>query len=157
MFFRHHTDKLIYPLFLAAMLMIISYRPKYHLQPDMPEAFFSPSVSASSQKRAQEAKIASAYWQSAQMNIQWKFSHGHPLPTDVPTEFAVDTKTLGLGAADQATRLFYWRRLQEVWSMPESWKKQYAWDWSWVGDPLTSGAQWMQDTWNRWFEMHGPR
>jgi hypothetical protein len=156
MFSRKKTDKLIYPLFLAALLMFVSYRPKYHLREDMPDDFFSPSTSDSPQKRAQQEKIASAYWESAQMNIQWKFTHGHPLPADVPAEFSIDARTLGPGASDPLARLLYWRRLEEVWSRPETWKKQYEWDWSWVHDPLTSASDWMRDNWNRWFAMHGP-
>lgn len=157
MFFRHHTDKLIYPLAAAALLMFVSYRPEYHLNPEMPKGFFRSSDFDSPQKQAQEKKIAAAYWDSAQMNIQWKFTHGHPLPADVAAEFNIDAKKFGPGASDPATRLLYWRRLQEVWAMPEAWKKQYEWDWSWVSDPLASGAEWMRDSWNRWFSMHGPR
>jgi hypothetical protein len=157
MFLRHHTDKLIYPLVFALVLMIASYRPKYHLRTEMPSGFFAASTSESAQKRNLEKKIAWAYWESAQMNVQWKYAYGRPLPPDAPAEFSIDAKALGPGAADPALRALYWRRLQQVWPLPETWKKDYGWDWSWVGDPLASGTQWMRDSWDRWFSMHGPR
>jgi hypothetical protein len=157
MFSRHHSDKLIYPLLVAALLMAISYRPKYHLQPDMPGEFYTASSSDSPQKRDEQKKIALAYWQAAQMNIQWKFAYGHPLPNDVPAEFSVGGNALGRAASDPAVRSLYWRRLQQVWFVPEAWKKQYEWDWSWASDPMTAGAEWLRDSFDRWFAMHGPR
>ena len=158
MFSHRHSDKLIYPLLAMVILMIISYRPKYHLRPEMPDAFFSSSPSAvSAQKPIQQKQIASAYWRSALMNVQWRFAYGHPLPSEVPAEFNIDQRSLGTGAADPSVRGFYWRRLQEIWFRPEIWKKQYEWDWSWISDPIASAGQWMQDTWNRWFAIHGPR
>ena len=41
MFFRHSTDKLIYPLIVLVILVAISYRPAYRLRPDMPQGFFA--------------------------------------------------------------------------------------------------------------------
>lgn len=157
MFLRHHTDKLIYPIAAAVLIAFLCYRPTYHLSPNMPDGFFLPSDSNSPQKLAQQKKIASAYWDAAQMNIQWKFTHGHPLPAEIPAEFAIEARSLGPSASDPVVRLLYWRRLQEVWPLPQTWKKQYEWDWSWASDPLASAAEWMRDSWNRWFAMHGPR
>src|SRR5437667_12735090 len=157
MFVRHQSDKLMYPLLAAVLLMIASYRPKYHLRSDMPAGFFSASASDSSPKRGLEKKIAWAYWEAAHMNVQWKYPYGHPLPPDVPAEFSIDAQALGPSASDPATRTLYWRRLQQVWYLPETWKKDYGWDWSWVSDPIASAAQGMKDSWDRWFAMHGPR
>ena len=157
MFTHRHSDKLIYPLLVAVVLMVISYRPKYHLQLDMPGGFFTASPSDSAQKRDEQRKIARAYWQSAQMEIQWKFAYGHPLPNDVPAEFTINGNGLGLAASDPTLRALYWRRLQQVWFLPEAWKKQYEWDWSWVSDPITAGAEGLRDSWDRWFTMHEPR
>ena len=156
MFFRHHTDKLLYPLLLAVILMVISYRPTYHLRPDMPPGFFI-SSSDSVQKRSEQNKIALAYWQAARANIQYRYTYGHSLPPDAPPEFSIDPKSFGARASDTLTRALYWQRLQQVWYLPETWTKDYGWDWSWVSDPITSAAEWMRDTWNRWFAMHGPK
>jgi len=56
MFFRHHTDKLIYPLLVVVLLMVVSYRPTYHLRREMPDSFFTSSASDSTQKRALDKK-----------------------------------------------------------------------------------------------------
>ena len=145
MFFRHHLDKVIYPLIALALLAIISYRPKYHLRPDMPAGFFSPTDSTPSQKRGVEQRIAAAYWESAQMDVQWKYPYSHPLPPEPPPEFRIDAPALGPAASDPTTRELYWHRLQQVWYAPETWTKEYGWDWSWVSDPLADAGQWIRN------------
>jgi hypothetical protein len=171
MFRRHRSDKLLYPLLIAFILIIISYRTSYRLRPEMPAVFYSESAPYSSQPRIDlkrsktpnlpnrelQREIAMAYWRVAQTNVQYKFSYGHPLPGDIPAEFSIAPGALGPNASDPAIRLFYWRRLQEVWFLPEIWNKNHEWDWSWVGDPISSGAQWIKDFVDRWFAMHGPR
>ena len=146
MFFRHSYDKLIYPLLAIVALTAVSFRPKYHLRGDMPPDFF-PTMAANSspQKRSLDQKIAWAYWESAQMNIQWKYPHGQTLPPDPPPEFRVDAKALGSSADDPATRQLFWRRLQQVWYSPETWQKQYEWSLDWASDPISSGAEWLKD------------
>lgn len=149
MFFRHSYDKLIYPLVLLAGLAAISYRPRYHLRGDMPPEFFPTSASTTAAKRSLDQKIAWAYWESAQMDIQWKYPHGKTLPADPPPEFRVDARALGPNAADPVTRQLYWRRLQDIWYVPETWQKQYEWDWDWASDPLSSAGQSLRDAANK--------
>ena len=146
MFFRHSFDKLIYPVVALALLAAVSYRPKYHLRPDMPPEFFRPAASSSTKgKPSLDQKIAWAYWESALMNIQWKYPHGKTLPPDPPYEFRIDAQALGPLAADPTTRQVYWHRLQDVWYTPETWQKQYEWDWNWASDPLMSAGQWLRE------------
>jgi len=146
MFFRHSYDKLVYPLILVAAVIAFSYRPKYHLRGEMPSEFFPATAAAkSSAQRSLDQEIAWAYWESAQMDIQWKYPHGQTLPVDPPPEFRVDAKALGPSASDPATRQLYWRRLQKVWYTPETWQKQYQWDMNWASDPLTSAGEWLRD------------
>ena len=145
MFFRHSSDKLIYPFAALFILIFISYRPAYRLTPDMPQDFFAADAPCGP-RRPIEQKIACAYWDSAQMNIQWKYPHGHPLPIDVPPEFGIDAPALGAEASAAATRALYWHRLQQIWNLPEAWKETYEWSWGWASDPLNSGAQWLRDT-----------
>jgi hypothetical protein len=152
MFFRHSVDKLIYPLVLVGALIAASYRPAYRLRPDMPQSFFQ-STAPCGPKRPIEQKIACAYWQSAQMNIQWKYSHAEPLPEKVPPEFSIDTANLGPLASLPVTRELYWLRLKGVWHSPDTWKIQYEWNWSWASDPLDSASQWLRDTMNRVFSI----
>lgn len=116
----------------------------------MPPEFLPTTATAqSAAKRSVDQKIAWAYWESAQMDIQWKYPHGKTLPVDPPAEFRIDARALGVDAADPAMRQLYWRRLQQVWYMPETWEKQYEWDWSWAGDPFTSGGQWLKEQMER--------
>ena len=148
MFFRHNADKLIYPLAALFILIFISYRPAYRLTPDMPRDFFAADAPCGP-RRPIEQKIACAYWDSAQMNIQWKYPRGHPLPFDVPPEFGIDAPALGPEASAAATRGLYWHRLQQIWYLPEAWKETYEWNWGWASDPLNSGAQWLKDMMGR--------
>jgi len=85
------------------------------------------------------------------MNIQWKYPHEHPLPEEVPPEFSIDAPALGAAASAPTTRQFYWRRLQQVWYVPETWSQKYEWNWSWASDPLNSASQWLKETANRMF------
>jgi hypothetical protein len=149
MFYRSHLDKLIYPVIALVLLVLICYRPKYHLSADMPPAFFSEANSASNQKRGLEQRIASAYWESAQMDVQWKYPYSHPLPQEPPPEFKIDAPALGTAASDPATRALYWHRLQLVWYSPEAWNKDYEWDWNWASDPLANAGQWLRDRANK--------
>ena len=153
MFFRSNSDKLVYPLIVIAVLVIISYRPKYRLRADMPAQFFSDGNASDGRSPGLEKKIAWAYWESAQMNVQWKYPYQHPLPADPPPEFKVDAQALGSSASDAATRTLYWRRLQEIWSLPDAWNKDYEWDWGWVSDPITSAGQWIHDRVDKWFVL----
>jgi hypothetical protein len=152
MFFRHSYDKLIYPFIISAVLFAISYRPAYRLHPDMPPSFFAADAPCGP-KRPIEQKIACAYWDSAQMNIQWKYPHGHPLPIDVPPEFRIDAPALGPAASAPATREFYWHHLQQIWYAPETWKKSYEWTWGWASDPLDSAGQWLKETMGKLFSV----
>lgn len=147
MFYRHSYDKLIYPLILFGLFIAVSYRPKYRLRSDMPPEFFpiTTAPAKSDAKRSLDEKIAWAYWESAQMDIQWKYPHGQTLPPDAPSEFRVDAKALGPLASDLATRNLYWRRLQQVWYTPETWQKQYQWDMNWASDPLTTAGDWLRE------------
>src|SRR5437868_15551596 len=106
MFFRHSLDKLIYPVVALVILLVISYHPAYRLRPDMPQGFFATDAPCGP-KRPVEQKIACAYWDSAQMDIQWKYPHGHPLPVDAPAEFGIDAPALGPAASSPTTRALY--------------------------------------------------
>jgi hypothetical protein len=152
MFFRHSTDKLIYPFIALVLLALISYRPAYHLRPDMPQGFFAADAPCGP-KRPVEQKIACAYWDAAQMNVQWKYPHGRPLPIDIPAEFGIDAPALGATATAPATRELYWHRLQQIWYAPETWKETYEWSWGWASDPLNSAGEWLKETMGELFSV----
>src|SRR5437762_4997361 len=113
MFYRHSADKLIFPVIGLILVMTVSYRPTHHLRTEMPAAFFSAASDLKrTEKVATEKKIAWAYWESAQMDVQWKYGYRHSLPVDPPREFRVDARALGPDASDPTVRLLYWHRLQ---------------------------------------------
>jgi hypothetical protein len=145
MFFRHSIDKLIYPLIAVVVFVFASYRPKYHLRTRMPAAFYSEAGGDGSQNQSLQRKIALAYWQSARMDVQWRYSYGHPLPSDPPPLFHVDAQLLGPIASDPATRKLYWLRLQQVWDNGEAWEKQYQFDWNWASDSIDTGGRWLRE------------
>lgn len=151
MFFRHHTDKLLIPFLLVIVLFVTSYRAKYHLRSEMPVAFFEQD--RESRKPSLDQKIAWAYWESALMNVQWKYPYSHPLPVDPPAEFQVNAKALGPTASEPATRMLYWHHLQRVWYSPETWQKDYGWDFSWLGNPIAAGADWLRNAADRLFRV----
>lgn len=152
MFFRHSTDKLLYPLLFGVVLVLLTYRPAYRLRNDMPHDFYAASEPCGP-KRPLEQKIACAYWDSAQMNIQWKYPHGHALPDDAPNEFSINAPALGPQASSPVIREMYWHHLQHVWNLPETWKQQYEWNWAWASDPVTSIGEWLRKTVNKWFTL----
>jgi len=145
MFFRHSIDKVIYAIIALVIVVLISYRPAYRLRSDMPQGFYA-TAEPCGPKRPVEQKIACAYWDSARMNIQWKYPRGRPLPVDVPSEFLLDAPALGAAASSDLTRQLYWHRLQEIWYVPDTWSETYEWQWSWASDPLDSAGQWLRDT-----------
>ena len=151
MFIPRHTDKLIIPFIVVILLFASSYRAKYHLRTEMPQAFFAEDTK--SQKPSLEEKIAWAYWESALMDVQWKYPHSHVLPMDPPTEFRVDATALGPKASDAATRELYWRHLQRVWYEPDTWQKDYGWDFSWLSNPAESGGDWLRNAMDHLFRV----
>jgi len=142
MFFRHNVDKLIYPIIALIIFLVLSYRPKSHLTSKMPEAFFPGTSSTQIRPGEYDKRIAWAYWETALMNIQWKYGRNSSLPADPPPEFQVDVKAFEPATSDPELRQFYWRRLQLVWNSPDSWKDEYEWDFGWVRDPVEGFGDW---------------
>jgi hypothetical protein len=156
MFFRHSTDKFIYPLVAGLLVLFLSYRSIYRLRPEMPAVFYSSGdeTVGGQKSRSVQQEIARAYWKSARMELQWRYPFGHQLPADPPPQFHIDGRALGPEASDPLTRELYWQRLQQLWSSPLLWQKQYVWDWSWIGDPITAGAAWLRNEAANTFNVH---
>jgi hypothetical protein len=152
MFFRHHSDKIIFPIIFVTLLFASSYRGKYHLKADMPKAFFGEDLPL--KEPSLDEKIARAYWKSVQSDIQWRYPYSSTLPPDPPAEFQVDAQALGPAASDPATRLLYWHHLRQLWYSTEIWQKEYGWDFSWISDPLAAGGTWLKNTAERLFSVH---
>lgn len=155
MFYRHSFDKLIYPTLAFLILLAVSFHPKYRLRSEMPNPFFSDNANSQNQgrKTSLDKRIAWAYWESAEMNVQWQYPHGSILPADPPPEFRVEASILGPDASDPVLRLLFWHRLQQVWPLPEAWKQQYEFSFTWASDPVASASQWLKDRADRWFSI----
>ncbi|MBV9623181.1 MAG: hypothetical protein JOZ14_04295 [Acidobacteria bacterium] len=155
MFSRHRADKLIFSLIAVGLISAVSYRPKYRLRAEMPVEFFSEAGVSKAARAGVSVNetVAKAYWESAETEIQWKFPHGRVLPLRPPPEFRVQLQALGRPALEEAVRQQYWSRLRLVWNSPDTWKTEYGWNWTWIGDPLTSTSEWIRDTSERIFSL----
>src|SRR5215470_13974243 len=144
MFFRHALDKVIIAVVVLIVLVVISYHPQYRLRSEMPPGFFKPTIVSETGKRSIEERIAWGYWESALMDVQWRYSRVQPLPLEPPAEFHLNAAALGPVASDPTTRLMYWKRLQQVWLEPSTWTQHYEWNWNWAGDPLAAAGSWIR-------------
>jgi hypothetical protein len=135
------TDRVIVLLLVlvAGFVTYASTRSSFRLRVDMPPEFFGAPASSSPEKRAAEEKVARAYWYCVVTAIQRNYNFGDALPLDPPTEFMVNPNSAG-GAKDPATRLRYWRRLQQIWYLPSIWTKERRWDFRWLTEGARSGG-----------------
>jgi hypothetical protein len=143
MFFNRQTAALFFPVILLFVLLLrfalLGGTPgggRYHLRTEMPAAFFQ--VDTNSKRLSLDERIAWAYWEAAVMEVQWKYGYYHPLPPDPPAEFQIDATALGPDAADPATRMLYWHRLQRIWYLSETWQRDSEWEFGWLGNHRAS-------------------
>jgi hypothetical protein len=143
MFFNRQTAALFFPIILLFVLLLrfallggSQDKGRYHLRTEMPAAFFQ--VDTKSKKPSLDERIAWAYWETAVMEVQWKYGYYYPLPPDPPAEFQIDATALGPEAADPATRMLYWHRLRRIWYLSETWQRDSGWGFSWLGDHRAS-------------------
>ena len=153
MFIRRKGDKFVVPLLALAAIAFVSYRPRFHLRPDMPSEFLDTSSASTAAKQVAEAKIAKAYWNCVVTDIQWKYGYGFSLPHDPPPEFTVATQDLNTPAEMSATRNRYWHKLQSVWYVPSVWERHYEWDFGWMRNPITAIRQAVHDYTRRMLDV----
>lgn len=152
MFIPRKTDILALPILLGFVLVASSYQAKHHLRPEMPDGFFRPGQN--SKNPALDQRIASAYWETVVMDVQWKYGYAYPLPADPPEEFRINAQALEPEASDQAIRMLYWHRLQQIWYTPEIWDERYSWDFGWLSGPAVSVSKWMEGEAGHLFPSH---
>jgi len=135
------SDRLVIVTILVgiAALAYASFQATFRLRAEMPQGFVADSRSLPAQSRAQEEKLARAYWQSAR-SIQWRYGYGHRLPDDPPPEFLVTAQDVGTAASDIGSRARYWRQLQKMWYLPDNWEKTYTFDLPSLTRSLQSGG-----------------
>ena len=123
-------------LVAAGLFAMQSVSPIYRLRPVMPPEFVDAPNSWPAEKRAEEERLARAYWDCAVNVIQWRYGYGYRLPQDPPSDFTITS--LGEASADPVIRARYWLMLQRVWYVPDNWTKSYRWDTRWVTDWVDS-------------------
>jgi len=132
------------PIIVALFLTIVAYgasRTEYRLQPNMPCEFFDSSVLPAA-KRTSELKVASAYWDCAVKQIQWKYGYASRLPDEPPPEFSVASNEIGAAAQDANIRRHYWLQLRKVWNISSAWKTEYQWSSISFRQSLRSIGEW---------------
>ena len=125
------TKKTVTLMFITAVLGLVAYasfQPTLRLKSYMPKDFTDDSKSWPPPRRAQEERIARAYWQCAINSVQWNYGFGHRLPDDPPADFLITAREVGTAATDTGSRIRYWRNLQRVWYVPTNWEKVYGFD-----------------------------
>ena len=134
--YNRAIDKILILLIPTALFMYASNRNVLRLRAVMPLQFIDASVSP--RQRASEERIAYEYWNCALKFVQWKYTYGSPLPAEPPEDFRIDDRSVdrpGAGAGP-ASRLRYWRRLQQLWLSPDSWTASREWSTGWLTEPI---------------------
>jgi len=139
-----HFDKIFILLLAAGLFVYASISPTFRLRGEIPPQFVETTKPSADQQAVE--RTARAYWDCAVIQIQWQYAYGSPLPQDPPPEFALAREDKI--ATDPATRLYYWHRLQAVWSVPSTWKRGYRWNFDWT-------TAWIEPTQN-WLNRHLP-
>ncbi len=122
------------------LMFALCFRPVMRLVTQKPASFAEERAEWDATRLASEEREARAYWQVAVNIIQWQYPFGTNLPDFPVPEFKLDERlfphtSLEAGAA---TRTRYWAKLQEAWIHPQSWKKTYVWNPSWLAETLSS-------------------
>ena len=125
----------------VAIAAYASVRSEYRLRTAMPVEFFD-AASVPAAHRAEEERIARAYWNCAVKQVQWKYGYGHRLPDGPPDEFAI--RAGEVSATDAASRAHYWQKLRDVWGISTAWNEQYAWDSGSLRNSVNSAGEWME-------------
>ncbi len=124
----------LFPWIVLAVLAVLyvsqSTRAITRLRSYPPPEFVELNPDWSVDRRQAERNLARAYWECALTTVQWEYSFASTLPSEPPAQFNVEDKGYARGnsAISYATRLRYWRKLQQVWSERETWEKSYEWD-----------------------------
>jgi hypothetical protein len=144
MFIRRKFDKILVAVIAVGLFLAASIHTGFRVSPAMPRDFVDRANLLPGHDGTAEEKIAGAYWNSVVARIQWMYSYQQYLPQNPPPEFTSLSPGLE-GAGDAATRIRYWRKLNQVWYRPDTWTKEYEWDFHWVSNPVVTAANWWQD------------
>ncbi len=133
----------ILSLIPVALFVSFSYRPVMRLKADPPLGFVEARKGWDAKRLAAEERTARAYWHVATSIVQEHFAFGTTLPDEPVPEFKLDENEFPPGAPEAApsVRLRYWKKLGEVWPLPQHWEKHYKWSLNWAQEYLVSFSQ----------------
>jgi hypothetical protein len=145
MLYNRTIDRFLIVAVPAGLFVYASTRPIVRLRADMPAQFVDAPASASAKHRAEEERMARAYWNCAVALVQWKHSYGSPLPEIPPAEFRIDEKTAPASEAASLSRLRYWHQLQSLWLSPEVWTASREWNTQWLTETIAHVVEGIED------------
>lgn len=141
MLYNRRADRILIIALPAALFVYASTRPVLRLQGTMPAQFADIRPSVSAAQRAEEERIAGAYWNCAVTLMQWRYTYGSPLPEDPPDDFQIDAADAVFQRDAASSRLLYWQRLRRVWTLPQAWEASREWSTHWLTQPVSNGAE----------------
>lgn len=144
MFVKRKFDRVALVILVLGAAAYAAFQPRFHLRPNMPVEFFDASAPRAHGK-ANEQKMAQAYWDCAVKEIQWKYGYGYRLPESPPPEFTVTRQEVGPAADDQQVRERYWQKVRMVWNLPSAWKTDYGLDLTSMKRSFQSAGDWLQE------------
>jgi len=125
---------------LALASTVVAYfaiPTRMELVPMPPVEFFEARPEWDARRLEIEQRLARAYWDCAVVTIQWKYPYGLRLPEDPPGEFQIDARLLAdARKLAPQSRERYWKRLQNVWHLRESWHRVRVWNSGWLTKPF---------------------
>jgi len=129
---RSAVSKLALALLALAPTILFVYfstRPVMRLRVDPPAEFLAAIGDVAPPRQATEERVARAYWDWAYLHLQHKYSFATHLPEDPPVEMTeVEGKDFPTGLQAELTKRRYWRKLREIWAMPQAWEKSSLWE-----------------------------
>jgi hypothetical protein len=157
--YNRTTDRILILLVPVTWFVYRSWQPVYELRATMPPQFVDVAAAASAAERANEQRLAEAYWDLARTLLRPRYTYGSPLPDRPPEDFELNrsrraasalasTAAAGQGgrsrnrpsseartsAADANLR--YWRKLQQMWLEPYAWDAKREWNTRWFTAPI---------------------
>ena len=138
------TAKLAWVLVAVAPTILFIYlatRSVMQLRVDPPAEFLSAVNEAAPEHRANEERVARAYWDWAYSHLQHKYPFATQLPEDPPMEMEAygndlhnsktnkrEERSDPADLESEVTKRRYWQKLRQVWAMPQAWEKSSLWD-----------------------------
>jgi hypothetical protein len=111
------------------LFVYLSTRPVRRLRVDPPAEFLAAIEDVAPNLQATEERLARSYWDWAYLHLQHKYPFAAQLPEDPPMEMMeVEGPGFPTGLEAELTKRRYWRKLRQIWAMPQAWEKSSLWE-----------------------------